>query len=357
MWKKKISAAALATVLTIGVSASVFAHDGWSQTNAPIVAQGETVYVDLLFGNHSNEHKSYRIAGQWSPDTSNIYVTTPAGKKADITSTRFYTGEPATETEPAVNNGFVASFLSSSPGAYIISVEGDSVFKHGETASRTLRSAKSFVAVSDIPVLDRVKDLKGFSRAVTPDRAELVPEFNPAAVTPNEQVSVRLLLKGKPLADTEVTLIRRSTSEAQTFTTDADGRITFQTGPADYYLLRAKPATDEQKEGEYDAVSYEATMTFIVQNGTVKLPGAPTSPVPYLYVNGKPVAADGAVIEDGTTYVNGSFIRQYIDPNDSTYANREKVALRAAAESLGATVEFLPAVGETRAAVLIYTKQ
>jgi uncharacterized GH25 family protein len=354
MMKKKIAAAALAAVLTLGLSASALAHDGWSQTNAPIIAQGEVSYVDLLFGNHSNGHKSYRIAGQWSTDTSKVYVTAPAGRKVDITSTRFYTGEAATETEPAVNNGFVASFSASSPGAYIISAEGDSIFKHGGVAIRTLRSAKSFVAVSDIPVLDRVKDLKGFSKAVTADRAELVPEFNPAAVTPNEQVSVRLLLKGQPLAATEVSLIRRSSAEAQTFTTDSQGRITFKTGPADYYLLRAKPATDEKKEGEYDRVNYEATMTFIVQNGTSKLPASRPNPSPYLYVNGRLVETDGVVIRNGTTYADASVIREHIDP---TYTAQGAVALRSFAEGLGATVEFLRAVGDARAAVLIYTKQ
>lgn len=136
MWQKKGVSFVFAAFLTFAMAVPVFAHDGWSQTHSPIIAQGEVSYVDLLFGNHSNEHKSYRIAGQWSPDTSKIYVTTPAGKKIDITSTRYYTGEAAAETAPAVNNGFIASFSSSSPGAYIITAEGDSVFKSATTASR-----------------------------------------------------------------------------------------------------------------------------------------------------------------------------------------------------------------------------
>lgn len=354
MWKKKMTSAVLAVLLAFGWTAAASAHDGWSQTNTPIVAQGEVSYVELLFGNHSNEHKSYRIAGQWSPDTSRVYVTTPAGRKVDITATRFYTGEAATETEPAVNNGFVASFSASSPGAYIISVEGDSIFKHGEVASRTLRSAKSFVAVSDVPVLERVKSLTGFSRSVTPDRAELVPLFNPAAVTPDEPVTVQLLLKGEPLADTEVSLIRRSTSEAQTFMTDGQGMVSFTTGPADYYLLRAKPATDEKREGEYDQVNYEATMTFIVQNGTHQLAGTPSSSAPLLYVNGRLTDNGGIAIENGTTYADAAFVREHLDPG---YAGEDKVALRALAEELEATVEYLPAAGHVPAAILIYTKQ
>lgn len=195
---KKVASAALAAALTLAAAVPVFAHDGWSQTSAPIVAQGQVSYVELLYGNHSNEHKSYRIDGQWG-STSKVFVTTPGGVKSDITGTRFYTGEAATETTPALNNYFVASFKSNVPGAYIISTEADSVYKGADAASRTLRSAKSFVAVSDIPVLERVKALTGFSKQVSPDRAELIPLFNPAAVTPDEQVAIQLLLKGSRL--------------------------------------------------------------------------------------------------------------------------------------------------------------
>lgn len=351
--KRKIAGAALAAVLTFGAAVPAFAHDGWSQTNTPIVAPGQVSYVELMLGNHSNEHKSYRIAGQWSPDTSKVFVTTPAGVKSDITGTRFYTGEAATETEPAVNNYFVASFKSSAPGAYIVSVEGESIFKHGDVATRTLRSAKSFVAIADIPVIERVKALKGFGKQVSPDRAELVPRFNPAAVTPEEHVSVQLLLKGKPLADTPVDLIRRSNSEAIEMKTDASGIVSFKTGAADYYLLRAKPGTQEAKEGEYGSTSYEATMTFAVQNKSSKLPGAAASAVPFVYVNGKTVSAAGLTVQQGTTKVDASFIRQYVN---ASFEGKGLTALRSAAEAAGATVEYFPAAGDNRAAIAIYTK-
>jgi hypothetical protein len=118
------------------------AHDGWSQTNTPIVGMGEVSYVELLLGNHSNHHASYRIEGKWSTQTSKVYVTTPSGQKADISDTLFYTGEEKETEDPGKNNYYVASFSSSKPGAYIISAEGDSVFKNGDNASRTLRSAK-----------------------------------------------------------------------------------------------------------------------------------------------------------------------------------------------------------------------
>ncbi|MDF2663284.1 MAG: hypothetical protein K0Q94_6075 [Paenibacillus sp.] len=164
---------------------------------------------------------------------------------------------------------------------------------------------------------------------------------------------MQLLLKGTPLADTDVSLIRKSNSESQVFKTDAFGVITFETGAADYYLLRAKPSSAEKKEGEYDTVNYEATMTFSVQNGTARLPGINTNPVPFLYVNGKPVTDQEAVIEEGSARVNADFIRAYLDAG---YAGNGTVALRSAAEAAGATIEFLPAAGGLRAAILLYTK-
>lgn len=353
-FRKKIAGAALAAVLTLGAAIPAFAHDGWSQTNSPIVAPGQVSYVELMLGNHSNEHKSYRIAGQWSLDTSKVYVTTPAGAKSDITSTRFYAGEAATETEPAVNNYFVASFKSNSPGAYIISVEGDSIFKHGGVGSRTLRSAKSFVAVSDIPVAERVRALQGFSRQVSPDRAELIPQFNPASVTPGVQVSIQLLLKGKPLADTPVDVIRRSNSKAVELVTNEEGKVSFTTTAADYYLVRAKPGTAEAKEGEYEKTSYEATMTFIVQNESPKLPGKASSAVPHIYINGAAVSGDGSIsIEKGITKASAEFIRAYVD---AEYKSDDAGSIRSAAQAVGATIEYFPAVGDNRAAVAIYTK-
>lgn len=255
----------LMILLIIGLGVPVMAHDGWSQVYSPIVEKGEIAYIELLFGNHTNEHASYRVEGKWNTDHSKVFVTVPTGDKIDISGTLFYTGETAeganTETV-GINNAYIASFSSSHPGFHIVSVEGDQIFHE----SRTLRSAKSFVAVSDVPAISAVKSFTGYDRQVNSDRAELIPLFNPAAVTSGEKVSVQFYMKGEPLPQTDIVLVRRSTSDAEVFTTNEEGIITFTTGPADYYLLRAKPATDERAEGEYERTNYEATMTFTVQN-------------------------------------------------------------------------------------------
>ncbi|RKL67034.1 cobalt ABC transporter substrate-bindng protein [Salipaludibacillus neizhouensis] len=255
-------------LLVIGTAEPVKAHDGWTQTNATIVEPEENIYIELLFGNHSNDHGSYRIEGNWNEDNTKVNVHTPAGEAVDVTSTLFYTGEldESDEGDSGVNNYHIASFSAIDTGIYIISGESDSIFSQGETSSRTLRSAKSFAAVSDVPTFHEAKGMDGFGEEVTQDRAEFLPQFNPVALMPEETVEVQLAREGSPVQEEEVTLVRRSTSESEVFLTDEEGMISFTSGPADYYLLRASEETEGEGE-EYNVLNYEATMTFAVQNG------------------------------------------------------------------------------------------
>jgi uncharacterized GH25 family protein len=350
---KKVVSMLAGLTLTALLTGTAAAHDGWSQTNSPIVPVGEVSYVELMLGNHSNHHASYRIEGKWSTETSKVFVTTPSGQKADISGTLFYTGEEQEVKEPGKNNYYVASFSSSTMGAYIVSVEGDSIFKSGDVSSRTLRSAKSFVAVADVPTAQRVAFLKGFQRQVNTDRLEMVPLFNPTAVKPGTSVSVQLFYKGQIAPEgTEVALIRRSSSDAVRLKTDAEGKVTFETGPADYYLMRASITKEDEKEaGKYDKVNYAATMTFVVQNGKGELP-ATESKQPLVVVNGQ--GMPGLMLEnrEGRLYVPASFVKEKISP---AFAGDGMVPLRASAESNGAQVEYFAPVGGMAPMVTIYT--
>jgi len=42
------------------------AHDAWVQTNTNLVRAGDVVHVDLLLGNHGNDHRDFRLAGKVS---------------------------------------------------------------------------------------------------------------------------------------------------------------------------------------------------------------------------------------------------------------------------------------------------
>ncbi|MBX6378716.1 MAG: DUF4198 domain-containing protein, partial [Clostridia bacterium] len=304
----------------VGAAGVGLAHDGWVQSPTPIVRVGEVAYADLLFGNHSNEHKSYRIAGKWSMSTSKVYVTGPDGTKSDITATVFDTGE-ANDVSPTGTKGYyTASFIPSAPGLYVVSAEGDSLFQHDDVTIRTLRSAKTFVAAADVPIRERVAALTAYTRAVTPDRAELIPHVNPVALTAGDQIKVQLVHKGQPVPGEHVAVIRRSTSETAEYHTDADGIVTFPVPAPDFYLIRAEfDKTDEKEPGKYDQTSYEATLVLVVQRGGQLSPAFGSKGVS-LWVNDKELRlAEG----DGAPQVVG---------------DRAFVPVRAAAEALGASV-------------------
>ncbi|SDJ11251.1 DUF4198 domain-containing protein [Alteribacillus bidgolensis] len=134
------------------------------------------------------------------------------GEEIDITDRFFYIGETTEVDEEriGVNNYYAGSFQTEDQGAYIVATEG--IFTYGDEEEGTFRSAKSFVGASKTPTVKKSKKMKGFDKQVTPERAELIPLFNPTSVTPEEEVSIQLLLHGEPMPDTEVAVIRRSDS-------------------------------------------------------------------------------------------------------------------------------------------------
>src|SRR5437762_12170271 len=61
------------------------AHDTWVQTNTPIVRTGDAVHVDLLLGNHGNDHRDFKIAGKLAPESVGAFeVVAPDGKRYDL---------------------------------------------------------------------------------------------------------------------------------------------------------------------------------------------------------------------------------------------------------------------------------
>jgi glycerol kinase len=54
---------------------SVYSHDGWVEVSPNIVEKNQSATIALLQGNHSNEHKSYRIAGKWDQKYTTLVVS------------------------------------------------------------------------------------------------------------------------------------------------------------------------------------------------------------------------------------------------------------------------------------------
>jgi len=238
------------------------AHDTWVQTNTNLIRTGDAVHVDLMLGNHGNDHRDFKLASKPDLDRSTLTVTGPDGKSYDLVPKLADLGY-------APKEGFhSAKFATAKPGLYVVAHTQDKVVSHGKPV-RSVRSAKAYFLVS--PSLDKVaKDLPGFDKPLG-HVLELVPETNPVApMGPEVPIKVRVLFQGKPLADARVSFVPRGQALAEGFdktydrTTDAAGRAAFTPTTGNYYLVVVHHKEPAAAGAEYDSVLYSATLTVFV---------------------------------------------------------------------------------------------
>jgi uncharacterized GH25 family protein len=259
------------SLLSFFSAATVLAHDGWVEVPA-IVEKGQPVTIALMLGNHANEHRSYRLAGKWSPKYLKLMVIEPSGNVNDITASLVDLGEDDEKTGPKGPKGFhIAPFTPTAEGVHVVLAREEQVLQHGdEPKFRSVRSARAAFAALRNPRVAEGKKTTGFGRTFAIDNVmEIVPISNPIAVTQNDRVILELRYKGKPFANQTLSVVGRlnGPASAQDLTTDEKGRVSIMAASADSYLVRFKfDERSERQEGQYDLSSYEATYVFQVFN-------------------------------------------------------------------------------------------
>jgi uncharacterized GH25 family protein len=243
-------------------------HDGWVEISPTVVEKGQPATIALIQGNHSNEHRSYRIAGKWDQKYTTLWVIDPKGNSNTLTDRLIDLGEDDDKVGPKGPKGFfLAPFVPKYDGLYIaLARQARTIQQSDRPKLVTIRIAKSAFAAFGAPTVAAAKNLKGFDRLIGGDDAvEFIPVNNPLAIFSGETVNLELRRKGKPISGQVITLVRRIDGPAsvQERTTDEKGRVTFTVGPADSYLARVK--IDEETlrpDGQKDRASYEATYVF-----------------------------------------------------------------------------------------------
>src|SRR5262245_28978887 len=251
---------------------SALGHDGWIEITPTIVEKGQVVTITLIQGNHSNEHRSYRIAGKWDQKYTTLVVVEPSGKQKALTDRLIDLGEDDEKVGPKGPKGFfLAPFIPTSEGLYQAIAKQARTVQQGDGPKLvTIRTAKTAFASLKIPSVSATKNLNGFERMLGGEEGlEIIPLNNPVAVFPGGSVTLELRRKGKTIGGNVITLIRRIEGSAsmQDQTTDEKGRVTFTVGPADWYLARVKLDEESPRpDGQKDKSSYESTYVFQVFN-------------------------------------------------------------------------------------------
>ena len=63
----------------------VSAHDTWVEANAMFVPAGQYTYVNLMLGNHGNEHRDFKLASKITIEPCTLVAISPSGKITDLT--------------------------------------------------------------------------------------------------------------------------------------------------------------------------------------------------------------------------------------------------------------------------------
>ncbi|MDR3618525.1 MAG: DUF4198 domain-containing protein [Paludisphaera borealis] len=255
----------LILLLAFATPASALAHDTWVQTNTNIVRAGDVVHVDLMLGNHGNEHRDFKLAGKLSLEGASLDVVGPDGTRYDLKDRLIDTGYTPQE------GYWTTRFEPAQPGLYLVGHRSDRVMSYAP--ERSIKGAKTFfVAASS---LDKPSaDNPGFDKPLGHD-LELVPVVNPVTpMGPGTPIQVRLLYKGRPLAGERVSFIPRGATlksgldDRYERLTDEKGEASFEPTEANSYLIAAHKT--EPKQGgvldgkPYQFTKYGATLTVFV---------------------------------------------------------------------------------------------
>ena len=247
-------------------------HDGWVEVSPTIVEKGQSATIALIQGNHSNEHRSYRIAGKWDQKYTTLVVVDPNGKKNALTDRLIDFGEDDEKVGPKGPKGFyLASFTPNEEGLYQAVARQVRTVQQGDRPKLlTMRIAKTTFVSLNVPGISTAKNLKGFDlMSGGGDGLEIFPVTNPMGIFSGASVTLELRLKGKPIGGKIISLIRKidGSGSVQDQTTDEKGRVAFAVGPADSYLARVNLAEETPRsDGQVDKNSYESTYVFQVFN-------------------------------------------------------------------------------------------
>ena len=262
----QITVAFLVALLSFASRAG--AHDGWIELAPSIVEKGQLATIALIQGNHSNEHKSYRLAGKWNPQYTRLLVIDPKRKETDLTSRLIDMGEDEEKIGPKGPKGFhIASFVAEKDGIYRVLARQERVLQQGNGPKfRSVRTATSALAALSVPTVAAARKLRWLDEPVGPnDALEIVPTKNLLGIREGEPAVLQVRYKGKPARGQTVSVLRKTegASSVQELVTNPEGLIHFVVGPADYYLLRTNlDEAGERAKDQYEKSSYEATYVF-----------------------------------------------------------------------------------------------
>lgn len=257
MTRVHVLRASLLVVLSIG---SARAHDTWVQVSSALVRPGDVAHVDLVLGNHGNDHRDFKIAGKLATlDGATLAVIAPDGTTTDLVPAAVDLGLAAKE------GYWSARCVPEQAGLHCIAHTRSGV-RHGKMG---FKGSKAWFLVADRAAA--VPASSAAFREPLGHPLEFVLDTDPVLGTaPGRPITVRLLFRGQPLAGQRVSFVPRGATLAEGFDaehermTDEQGRASYTPREGTLVLVVAHLVKPEETGEGYDATAYAATLVLDV---------------------------------------------------------------------------------------------
>lgn len=233
-----------------------WAHYPWVEVvqDAPVAKKAPLVRIGW---GHSFPSENF-LTGD---DMEQLYLLSPTGAEIAL--------QPKTTTEFTAQKGLA-------DGAYIVAAERKVSF-YTKTVDGGKRQSKKGLdnvlkcswSIMSMKGIVTVGAGKGAVDRVVGHPLEIIPLANPASLKVGDMLPVRVLFKGKPYSGEITTLYHtraeKKETQADPFTTDADGRGSLRIASPGVWLLKAQHELPFAQPEECDVESYVATLTFAIR--------------------------------------------------------------------------------------------
>lgn len=245
-------------ITTAIISAS--AHDMWIAPESYNLIKGENAKATFPYGHvFPAEDKEY-TKKETMIDTT---IITPKGKNIKLNT---WKGE-VLQSKKLKEEGTYLMVSGNKGGFYTKTTDGKSERKPKNEVSNAAKGTYSKKFTKSVITVGNAGGA-AFSR-VTGQPLEIVPLDNPALLKNGDQISVKVLLNGKPyeteLKATYDTYSKEKNAFAQTIKTDSNGIGIIKLTKNGAWLVRAVNKVPYSNPEKADEQSYTATLTFSIK--------------------------------------------------------------------------------------------
>jgi uncharacterized GH25 family protein len=243
--------------------APLTAHDTWIEAGPLLQPVGEYTYVNLMLGNHGNEHRDFKLASKITLTHCTLSCSSPSGKVVDLKPRIIDMGYAAKEGYWAARYDFAE------PGVHEFVHTLDTL--HGTI--RAVKSAKTYVIAGPSPTSQTESQLGAKSHNLG---LELVLETDVNDIAAGKELRLKVLRSGKPLSDARVAFVPRGVVLAEGMDpdherlSDSQGLVSYKPVQGNVLLAIVHHAEPKEAGEGYTSTHYSAALVLPVRNASVK---------------------------------------------------------------------------------------